>query len=44
MTDLRMGVEWALTSAADRRRAKVIRSVLLRGVSNCAKEKKSWGW
>jgi hypothetical protein len=39
MAELRMGVEWALTSAADRRRAKVIR-VLLRGVSNCAKEEK----
>jgi hypothetical protein len=39
MAELRMGVEWALTSAADKRKAKVVR-VLLRGVSNCAKEEK----
>ena len=39
MADLRMGVEWALTNAAEKRKAKVIR-VLLRGVSNCAKEQK----
>jgi hypothetical protein len=39
MAELRMGVEWALTNAADRRKAKVVR-VLLRGVSNCAKEQK----
>ena len=39
MGDLRMGVEWALTSTAERRKAKVIR-VLLRGVSNCPKEQK----
>lgn len=39
MAELRMGVEWALTNAADRRKAKVVR-VLLRGVSNCAKEEK----
>ena len=39
MADLRMGVEWALTNTAEKRKAKVIR-VLLRGVSNCAKEQK----
>ncbi len=39
MTDLRMGVEWALTNAAEKRRSKVVK-VLLRGVSNCSKEKK----
>lgn len=39
MADLRMGVEWALTNAAEKRKAKVIR-VLIRGVSNCAKEQK----
>jgi hypothetical protein len=39
MSELRMGVEWALTNAADRRKAKVVR-VILRGVSNCAKEQK----
>jgi glycosyltransferase involved in cell wall biosynthesis len=39
MAELRMGVEWALKSAADRRKAKVIK-VLLRGVSNCFKEEK----
>ena len=39
MADLRMGVEWALTNAADRRKAKVV-NVLIRGVSNCAKEQK----
>ncbi len=37
--ELRMGVEMALTSAAEKRKAKVIR-VLLTGVSNCAKEQK----
>jgi len=39
MAELRMGVEWALTNAAEKRKAKVVR-VLLRGVSNCAKEEK----
>ncbi len=39
MSDLRMGVEWALTNAADKRKSKVVR-VLIRGVSNCAKEQK----
>jgi len=39
MAELRMGVEWALTNAADRRKSKVVR-VLIRGVSNCAKEEK----
>ena len=39
MSDLRMGVEWALTNVAEKRRAKVTR-VLNRGVSNCAKEQK----
>lgn len=39
MAELRMGVEYALTQAAKRRRAKVLR-VVLRGVSNCHKEKK----
>ena len=39
MSELRMGVEWGLNNAADRRKAKVVR-VLIRGVSNCAKEQK----
>jgi len=39
MNDLRMGVEWALTNVAEKRKAKVIK-VLIRGVSNCAKEQK----
>jgi hypothetical protein len=39
MSELRMGVEWALENAADRRKSRVVR-VLIRGVSNCAKEEK----
>jgi glycosyltransferase involved in cell wall biosynthesis len=37
--DLRWGIEWALNDAAKRRRSRVVR-VVLRGVSNCAKEQK----
>ncbi len=39
MDDLRMGVEYALTQAAKRRKARVMR-VILRGVSNYHKEQK----
>jgi glycosyltransferase involved in cell wall biosynthesis len=39
MSDLRMGAEVALNSAAKRRKARVLR-VILRGVYNCHKEQK----
>lgn len=39
ISELRMGVEVALNSAARRRKARVVR-VVLRGVSNCHKEQK----
>ena len=39
IAELRMGIEWALTDAAKRRRARVMR-VALDGVSNCHKEQK----
>jgi glycosyltransferase involved in cell wall biosynthesis len=43
IADMRMGVEVALTEAARRRRARVVRVALV-GVSNCHKEQKLGGW